>query len=687
MGRKQLLIVILIVLLLSIAKMAVRQHEYYLDLAAEDYYMRPGREPEGVWLPTTGTKRLNLTGKVQREDLRALFQGRLPDGTEFVQTARRGQRRPGHDLTFSVPKSLSVLWALSPPRERQAIQDCILHATGLVIQHIEQNVAVSRCGKAGHSLVPADIVVAAFQHATARAVGGGPPAPALHVHSLVINLALRHDGTTGALESSHFYHNKMISGALFRTHLAHLLQERLGLQTVRERDFFRIRGIPDKLVDSFTERRPVILSKLAEKGVYSPAAAEVATLETREQKKPTLSRSQLVDHWRNKAVSFGFTPADAVRLFHRVRPKNTIQNALRLADKAVETLVTRFTSFDKKQLVQEVLYAAVDSGVHPSKLFVAADQRLQSRTDILRTPDSPDHPRYTTTRAAALGKDLARAVARLQSARSRPPSVRNVEAAIERYSKPRSRFTDEIDHHFRQLGRAFHKAPTETINRSDVARRSQKTLLPHQPDTVRHLLSGPGRIKTLRTTPTPDRHVALDACRHGWEKAGRRVIGVSLSNAGATHLKAQTGIDSMTLKRLELRMRPTLAFQLRHHARQLWRASQHKKTYALERLRIDRGTVLVVDGAEQLSAKQLATLTQAVAKQGGQLVLVEASRRSGKKQAPTAFHDICKHLNHTQQDIDPDSSRRRQQQLAQLRETVHPLEPIGRSREHGHRDP
>jgi len=671
--------VILLVLLLSIAKMALRQHEYYLDLAAEDYYVRPGHEPQGVWLHTAGAERLHLTGKVQKEDLRALFQGRLPDGTVFVQPARRGQRRPGHDCTFSLPKDLSVQWFLSPPQEQHIIQGCMLDAATYAMQHAEQNIAFSRCGKAGCRVVPADIVVAAFEHSTARAVGESVPSPSLHVHCLVVNLALRHDGTTGALESSYFYRNKMIYGALFRAQLAHLLQERLGLRTVRQRDFFAIPGIPKTVADAFTERRPVILAKLAEKGVYSAAAAEVATLETREQKKSTLSRSQLVDHWRKKAASLGITPADAARLFHRVRPKNTIQQALRLADKAVETLLRKFTSFDKKQLVQEMLYAAVDCGIHPNKIIPAADRRLQSRTDIIRIPDSSEHPRYTTTRAAALQKDLTRAADRLRSGRAPTVSTRQVDSAIAHYSKARSRLTEELDHHFRQLGRAFHRDKTDAINRSDVARRARRTLQPDQPDAIRHLLAGPGRIKTLRTTPTTDRYLSLDACRHAWEKAGHRVIGVSVSRAGSARLKSETGIDSMTLKRLELRIKPTLAFQLRHHARQLWRASQHKKTYALERLRIDRGTVLVVDAAEQLSAKQLAMLTEAVAKHGGHLVLAEAACPSGKNRARTAFYDISQRLEQPLQDTQPDRHRRRQQQLDQLRDRTPSLNPFRRT--------
>ena len=71
-------------------------------------------EAPGVW-GGTGSGLLGLGGHVTAEDLRAVLAGLAP-GTGLTpngaQLASHPRRVPGFDLTFSVPKSVSVLWAL-----------------------------------------------------------------------------------------------------------------------------------------------------------------------------------------------------------------------------------------------------------------------------------------------------------------------------------------------------------------------------------------------------------------------------------------------------------------------------------------------------------------------------------------------------------------------------------------------
>src|SRR6476620_6143336 len=95
--------------MLSIGAMAGGQCEYYLGLAREDYYLE-GAEPEGKWLGE-GARALNLADTVKPEELRTLFHGLAPDGRPLVQNASSERRQPGWDLTFSAPKSVSVLWS------------------------------------------------------------------------------------------------------------------------------------------------------------------------------------------------------------------------------------------------------------------------------------------------------------------------------------------------------------------------------------------------------------------------------------------------------------------------------------------------------------------------------------------------------------------------------------------------
>ncbi|MGI8939309.1 MAG: relaxase domain-containing protein [Iamia sp.] len=79
-----------------------------------DYYLDP-EEPPGRWWGH-GQAAAGVSGDVTGEDLRTLLDGRHPVtgrplGRRFGDSSARG-----FDATFSAPKSVSALWALSPDR-------------------------------------------------------------------------------------------------------------------------------------------------------------------------------------------------------------------------------------------------------------------------------------------------------------------------------------------------------------------------------------------------------------------------------------------------------------------------------------------------------------------------------------------------------------------------------------------
>ena len=88
---------------------------YYSDLG-EDYYV-DGGEPPGTWWGT-GAKELGLSGRVGSMDFRNILEGLSPDGSQsLVQNAKKKDRRAGFDLTFSVPKSVSIARVSADPRQ------------------------------------------------------------------------------------------------------------------------------------------------------------------------------------------------------------------------------------------------------------------------------------------------------------------------------------------------------------------------------------------------------------------------------------------------------------------------------------------------------------------------------------------------------------------------------------------
>ena len=122
---------------------------YYAHLRHDDYYTRQG-EPPGRWAGE-GADRLSLDGPVTQSEFEAALKGIDPKTGE--QLARHGGRSRAHsagwDMTFSAPKSVSVLWALSDRQNRVAIEAAHRSAVLSASRHLERTAAWARRGKGG----------------------------------------------------------------------------------------------------------------------------------------------------------------------------------------------------------------------------------------------------------------------------------------------------------------------------------------------------------------------------------------------------------------------------------------------------------------------------------------------------------------------------------------------------------
>ena len=88
-------------------------HQYLVD----DYYLDGEL---GGWTGQ-GAERLGLLGHVTREEFQALRRGFALDGRALVKNAGSKKRQVGWDLTFSMPKSLAVIWSEADPVLRRRI--------------------------------------------------------------------------------------------------------------------------------------------------------------------------------------------------------------------------------------------------------------------------------------------------------------------------------------------------------------------------------------------------------------------------------------------------------------------------------------------------------------------------------------------------------------------------------------
>ncbi len=110
--------------MLSLGKLAPGQQQYYLDTVAkgaEEYYTG-AKEAPGQWVGRASAL-LGLDGDVDADALGRVLDHVHPDGSDRLTASRSVPVVAGFDVTFSAPKSVSLLFALSEPEVSNEVRN------------------------------------------------------------------------------------------------------------------------------------------------------------------------------------------------------------------------------------------------------------------------------------------------------------------------------------------------------------------------------------------------------------------------------------------------------------------------------------------------------------------------------------------------------------------------------------
>ena len=298
----------------------------------DGYYAKddPAHREASAWAGK-GAADLGLSGPVDADVFKAILEGRVPGGPRLGRPDKDGgiTHRPGRDLTFSAPKSVSLVALIGGDGRVVEAHD---RAVARTLAWLERDVAETRMkdpetGRMARARGQ-KTVAATFRHETSRNLD-----PQLHTHAVLANMLQGRDGTWRTMANESLYRSQKLIGMVYRSELARGL-ERLGYEIEKSHadGRFEIAGVPRKAIEAFSTRRAEIKAAMAERGLgdthANPRLAERAALMTRSHKRE-VDKEALRGIWEKQAAGLGF---DARALAAGAVSKNAGREAVKEAE-------------------------------------------------------------------------------------------------------------------------------------------------------------------------------------------------------------------------------------------------------------------------------------------------------------------------------------------------------------------
>jgi conjugative relaxase-like TrwC/TraI family protein len=498
--------------MLSIGKLGKGQERYYLDKVAEgaeDYYSGEG-EVTGEWLGDAAED-LGLSGEVEATQLEAMLTGRNPvDGEPLV--GMRGVPAngsvPGFDLTFSAPKSVSLLWGLGGPIAALEVKVAHREAVGAALSYMQREACWTRRGAGGSEFVQGNGYLAAgYVHRSSR--NGDPQ---LHTHVLIANATKGPDGRWTRLYHPAIYDHAKTASYIYEAHLRHELTRRLGVEWQPTRKgIAEIAGFADEHLRAFSTRRAEILEAAGTDA--SARSMQVAALATRKPKEHDVGHGELLARWRSRADEIGldheaiartFDPEAALRIEHPGAPA--------VSEAQLGRAVTAAAShFDRREAIQAVA-DSLRQGASGAEVERLADAFLASDS-VIQIAESAKGPRYTTRRIWDLEREALAAAERMRA--QGPDPAGELIAA-----------------------RVIHARPT---------------LKADQREMIRRLLTSPEGVAVVIGEAGSGKTFAVVAAAEGWAQAGIELRAAAPTWRAANVMRAE-GLPASSIASLLLQL-------------------------------------------------------------------------------------------------------------------------------------
>ena len=584
------------------------------DGGVEDYFSGRGERP-GHWLGA-GLEHVGLRpgAEVDIEAVhRVIFHGEHPVTGEPLGQRMRKDGIAGFGMTFSAPKSVSLLWALASPEVAREIESAEAAAVQAGLTYVECHASYARRGRNGIEQVDGGgFIASAYFHRTSRECD-----PQLHTHVLVANRTLCEDGRWRTLDSRQLmWRTEMLkaAGAVYQLALRAELSRSLGVQwePVDEHGQADIAGVPRSLIEEFSKRsaqvRAAAAELVAERASDDPARLgrdpsqwelqKAASYDTRRHK-VGVDSDRIHELWRAEAAELGW---DGERL-----RRATMERTRRAVRDHGEPDVTRSILVDLS--LREAAFRAghatlavarhveVDSATKAVDVVEAATAAVLASAEVIQL-GGPERSRAGFPKRASDGRST-------------------VTRAGDRYYSVDAVLAQEIRVLERaDAGRTAGAAvvPAGVLDRAIAAHDGafpRRPLSDDQRRAVAAFTADGQRLSILIGPAGAGKSVTLGVARAAWEAAGYRVRGYAPFGAAAASLQQSAGMDSEVVAKLLYEQRRL----------------EHLPSDQRDRWALTSRDVVVVDEAGTLGTADLDQLLAAVDAAGAKLVLAGDHRQ------------------------------------------------------------
>ncbi len=479
--------------MLSVQACSIGMAGSYFTDAKDNYYTRDqsaADEWQGDLCDKIG---LQDGARVQAEDFQVIVNA-------------RESKCAGYDLTFSAPKSVSVVSQLGDDQQRQDMIEAHREAVRDTLREIEKNEIYTRARIDGKitRIKTGKMAAAKFEHNLSRNCD-----PQLHTHAFIANNTI-YNGKLYAIDGSRLYKTQKIYGAEYRARLAENLRAR-GYEieiTDAEKGFFELKGMPKKDLDLFSTRRAEILADMEARGVTGAEAAQVSTLATRHAKEREIDQDKLREEWRE---TWGDRPlAEAKKENMSIMDMSADRD--RVYQETVEAMEAKQYAWTAKEFEEELTKNGVGCGMTRER----ARELMKNDPTIIRgelkKPESGEETEYFTT-------------------------VKNYEqerGLFETVAEGKGGFSAALDHE------------TAERTREEVCKENGWELTDQQKNLVSHIAESQDNIIAVRGLAGVGKSFSLNAAREVLEKEGYEVMGAAPSGRAAAELAADAGMEGQT---------------------------------------------------------------------------------------------------------------------------------------------